>query len=100
MNHLWVAKHYDKGGGWIVETGNGMVAHTTKAKAQLIAAAPDMYLAGQTLDYAIGSAIIEITKVITLNPKLLEIVNIYILPAQENWRKALIKAEGKEGGIR
>ena len=66
------------------------------ANAHLIAAAPRMYLAGQGLDYAIGSAIIEVAKATTLTPELLAIINTYILPAQENWREALKSAEGKE----
>jgi len=63
--------------------------------AQLISAAPDMYIAGQGLDYAIGSAIIEIAKNTKLDNKIAEIIQQYIVPAQENWRKALAKAEGK-----
>lgn len=65
-----------------------------QANLELCAAAPEMYLAGQGLDSAIGSAIIEIARVATFNEPLLNIINTYILPAQENWRKALAKASG------
>jgi len=67
------------------------------ANAQLISASPDMYLAGQELDCAIGNAIIEIAKHAKLDNEITEIILQYIVPAQLNWRKALAKAEGKVG---
>ena len=65
------------------------------ANAHLIAAAPNMCLAGQELDSAIGKAIIEIAKTTILDENLADIVKNYILPAQETWRKALAKANGE-----
>ena len=55
----------------------------------------DMYKAGQELDRAIGVAILEIAQTTGLEPKLISIIQDYILPAQEKWRQASAKAEGK-----
>ncbi len=68
----------------------------SEANAQLISAAPDMYIAGQALDYTIGCAIIEIAKANGLDKKLIETIESYILPAQKLWRKSIAKAEGKD----
>ncbi len=63
--------------------------------AHLISAASDMAEAGQGLDRAIGTAILEIAQTNGLDTKLLSTIQAYILPAQEKWRKAIAKAEGK-----
>lgn len=68
-----------------------------EAHASLIAAAPDMYKAGKGLDCAIGQALMKIAETGLTKEWEKVVVNI-ILPAQENWRKALAKAkaDGKE----
>ncbi len=66
-----------------------------KDDAYLMAAAKNMYEAGQELDLAIGQGLIMIAKTFRLGQEWVNIVQTIILPAQEKWRKALAKAEGK-----
>jgi len=66
------------------------------ANAHLIAAAPDMAQSGVELDKAIGEAIIKIAQATKLSNALIQIIQETVLPAQENWRKALAKVERRE----
>ena len=82
---------------YMVKAGEQVIANiNSEADAHLISASPDMAVAGQGLDRAIGVAIMEIAQTKGLDTKLISTIQAYILPAQEKWRKALAKADGKE----
>lgn len=61
----------------------------------LISAAPDMYESGQGLDLAIGQTIMKLAETSGINDDFMNAIQKYLIPAQEKWRTALAKAEGK-----
>ncbi len=80
----------------ICNTDIGIVSEAEKtANAHLIASAPDMYETGKGLDLAIGQALLKIAQTSGLSEEWMDIVQTILLPAQEKWRQALAKAEGK-----
>jgi len=84
-------------GTWYVDTKDCIIASNFKnrADALLDTAAPDMAQSGAELDRAIGEAIIKVAQATKLSNALIQIIQTTVLPAQEKWRKALPKAEGK-----
>ena len=97
----WVAKPNIRLNKWEIyaDSDNAVAYHigtiTNEANAHLTAAAPNMHQSGTELDKAIGEAIIKIAQATKLSNALIQIIQETVLPAQENWRKAKAKAEGK-----
>lgn len=63
-----------------------------EANANLIASAPDNYKANKGYDFAIGTAITALAR---QEQSLADVVQNILLPAQEEGRKAIAKAEGR-----